>query len=139
MSVRERSSGNVYLLETEKGDNNEIFHELIGAIRINCDLKIGAFERSYATISEACKVMDYLIEKGIFHAGTIRTHYKDGTVNLLGAWIKGEENKSGSLGKQIVGDMLAHIVGDKPVGSFITEQLFRGELAKQVVTGVLPN
>lgn len=135
MSVRKKHSGNVFLLEPKEQSEQEIFHELIGAIRLNSNVQIGAFERRYSDYGEASKAMDALIEQCIFHAGTIRTHYQDGTVRLLGAWLDGADS---GVGLQVAGDMLEHIVGDTTVGIFDTEKLFRRDIAKVIASGIIP-
>jgi hypothetical protein len=138
MPVRERDYGKVILLEMEEKEkeSNELFHELIGAIRRNSNLHIGAFERRYLTYSEAHKAMDALIKYGIFHAGTIRTYYTDGTIRLLGGWITDVSN---GLAPAIVADMLGYIVGDKPIGTFETNDLFRSKIAKEIANGIIPD
>ncbi|MCK1999906.1 hypothetical protein MZM54_00735 [[Brevibacterium] frigoritolerans] len=135
MSVRKKHSDNVLLLEPKEQSEQEIFHELIGAIRLNGKVQIGSFERRYSNYGEASKAMDALINQGIFHVGTIRTHYLDGTVRLLGAWLDGADN---GVGLQVAGDMLEHIVGDTTVGLFKTEKLFRRDIAKAIARGIIP-
>lgn len=137
MTVKEKNSGQVFLLEPTEKSEVELFHELICALRLNSNLRIGAFERRYSTYCEASKVMDALMEKGVFHAGTIRTHYMDGTVRLLGAWLYGASKNNG-IGKQVAADMLGHIVGDNAVGIFETEKLFRSEVVKEILAGIIP-
>jgi len=98
----------------KRAREEELFHELICAVRSNGKLRIGAFDRRYSNYHEACTAMDVLIEQGIYHVGTIRTHYLDGTVHLLDAWLNGAAKNNG-IGEQVASAMLRHIVRDNPV------------------------
>jgi hypothetical protein len=124
MPVRDQRSGNVIMLDSTDREE-ELFHELIGALRMNSNLRIGAVDRKFLSFDEASKVMGELIKKGIFHVGTIRTHYRDGTVRLLGAWLYGENN---GISSQVAGDMLGHIVGDKTLGYFNLSEFFQDKI-----------
>ncbi|PFU40460.1 hypothetical protein COK86_19340 [Bacillus cereus] len=137
MTVRKENRSNIVLIEPVEGSEEVLSHELIGVIRLNSNLHIGAFERRYSAYGDACKAMEALVEQGIFHAGTIRTYYIDGTVRLLGAWLYGADQNNG-IGKQVASDMIRHIVADKVVGVFDTENLLGSEIAKEIMAGIIP-
>ena len=137
MPIRDNDYGQVLLLQPDEARVDGLVHELIGAIRLNSNLRIGAFARRYSTYDEAALVMKALIRHGVFHAGTIRTHYADGTVRLLGSYLYSSPRNSG-IGEAVAGDMLCHIVGDKTIGSFKTDGLFPGNVAQSIYDGKIP-
>lgn len=107
MTIRKENIGNILLIEPVKGSEEGLFHELIGAICLNSNLHIGAFERRYSAYGDAGSAMEALVQQGIFHTGTISTYYIDGTVRLLGAWLNGIDQNNG-IGIHVASDMISN-------------------------------
>lgn len=120
MFLRKKSSGLVVLLKPGREKTEEgVFHELIGLRRMDGNIEIGVFETRYRDYAGANHALKALIKTNLFHAGIIRTYYADGSVQLQEAYVTEKE-----AGKQIVGDLLGYIVGNKELGAFKTEKLF---------------
>lgn len=103
------------VMEKEKS----CLHEIIGLRRIHSQLEIGAFETKYKNAEKAKQALKALINTNLFHAGIIRTHGVDGSVEFPGFCVTEKE-----VGKQIVGDLLGYIAGDRTIGTFQTEHLY---------------
>lgn len=136
MTKNKKHSGPVLLIEPIESSEEVLFHELIVAVRLMGEgLLIGAYEHRYSTYEEASKIMDVLIKNCVFHAGTIRTHYRNGTVRLNGSWLYGATQYKG-IGEQVAADMLGHIVGDYAVGILESDRMLSREVVKDILTKI---
>lgn len=120
MNIKQKNRDQMYVLEPDMEQHEEgIFYEIIGLRRINEKVEIGLFETRYYNYVKASQSLQALIKTNLLHAGTIRTYYLDGSIKLLGAFVTEKE-----VGRQIVGDLLGYIVGERTLGTFETENLF---------------